>query len=121
MQQHIHAIFKLKKKIEDGDKAGTYLCLSLLGVFPARFCSVFLQTKTMETQNRNEILSYILNKIDKDKTGTYRSLARVTFPSMNLLGFSAMVTIEGQIGEGLGFRSSFGKKKGQRGRRLLSN
>jgi hypothetical protein len=75
----------------------------------------------METQNRNEILSYILNKIDEDKACTYRSLARVTFPNMNLLGFSAMVTIEGQIGEGLGFRSSFGKKKGQRGRRLLSN
>jgi hypothetical protein len=66
----------------------------------------------METQNRNEILSYILNKIDEDKACTYRSLARVTFPSMNLLGFSAMVIIEGQISEGLGFRSSFGKKKG---------
>jgi len=26
----------------------------------------------------------------------------VTFPSTKLLGFSAMVTIEGQIGEGLG-------------------
>jgi hypothetical protein len=50
----------------------------------------------METQNRNEILSYILNKIDEDKTGTYRSLARVTFPNTNLLGFSAMVTIEGR-------------------------
>jgi len=56
MQQHRHAIFKLKK-IKDGDKTRTYLSLSLLGVFPARFCSFVLQTKTMETQNRNEILS----------------------------------------------------------------
>jgi inosine/xanthosine triphosphate pyrophosphatase family protein len=95
MQQHIHAIFKLKKIIKDGDMAGTYLCLSLLGVFPAQFCRVFLQTETMETQNRNEILSYILNKIDEDKACTYMSLARVTFPNTNLLGFSAMVTIEG--------------------------
>ena len=30
------------------------------------------------------------------------SLARVTFPSTNLLGFYAMVTMEGQIGEDLG-------------------
>jgi hypothetical protein len=57
MQQHKHAIFKQKKKIKDGDKTGTYLSLSLLGVFPARFCSFVLQTKTMETQNKNEILS----------------------------------------------------------------
>jgi hypothetical protein len=56
MQQHIHAIFKLTK-IKDGDKTGTYLGLSLLGVFPTRFCSFVLQTETMETQNRNEILS----------------------------------------------------------------
>jgi hypothetical protein len=56
MQQHRHAIFKLKK-IEDGDKAGTYLSLSLLGVFLARFCSFVLQTETIENQNRNEILS----------------------------------------------------------------
>jgi len=30
-----------------------------------------------------------------------------------------MVTMEGQIDEGLCFQSSFGKKKGQRGRSLL--
>jgi len=58
MQQHKHTIFKQKKiKFEDGDKTGTYLSLSLLGVFPTRFCSFVLQTKTMETQNKNEILS----------------------------------------------------------------
>jgi hypothetical protein len=41
-------------------------------------------------------------KIDEDKASTYGSFARVTFPSTKLLGFSAMVTMEGQIGEGLG-------------------
>jgi len=41
-------------------------------------------------------------KNDEDKAGTYESLACVTFPGMKLLGFSAMVTMEGQICEGLG-------------------
>jgi len=57
----------------------------------------------METHKINEILSYILNKIDEDKADTYGSLARVNFPSMNLLGFSVIKTMEGQIGESLGF------------------
>jgi len=57
----------------------------------------------METHKINEILSYILNKIDEDKADIYGSLARVNFPSMNLLGFSVIKTMEGQIGESLGF------------------
>jgi len=49
---------------------------------------------------------------------TYWYLDRGPFPARISWGFSAIVTVEGQIGEGLCFRSSFGKN-GQRGRSLL--
>ena len=78
----------------------------------------YAKTKTIETHYRNQILSNMLNKIDKGNAHYLRVSRSWTFPSMNILGFFAIVTLEGQIGEGLCFRSSFGKK-GQRGRSLL--
>ena len=45
----------------------------------------------------------------KETHNTYWYLTRGTFPARISWGFSVIVTVEGQIGEGLCFRSSLGK------------